>query len=180
MRPFVHGVGVPKRRSAGLTAVVAKTSAGAVVLLLAVVLVANAVSGFDWFGRVAGSVVTEAPGVRSWMNATSRLAGGGDLMDLPPGVDLVRGTGPDPATPEHEPLHTLTVRDLSAVHDDLGRGQGLGGQLGGDYGVSAGAVLVILGGRHQDNDRSPSVAITVRRSPTMSGSGASSGRAPRA
>ena len=57
--------------------------------LATALLVANAVSGFDWFGRVAGSVVTEAPGVRAWMNATSELAGGGDLMDLPPGVDLV-------------------------------------------------------------------------------------------
>ena len=36
----------------------------------------------------------------------------------PAGVDLVHGTGPDPATPEREPLHTLTVHGLSAVHDD--------------------------------------------------------------
>ena len=64
--------------------------------LATALLVANAVSGFDWFGRVAGSVVTEAPGARAWMDATSRLAGGGDLMDLPPGVDLVAGTGPGP------------------------------------------------------------------------------------
>ena len=53
--------------------------------LATALLVANAVSGFDWFGRVAGSVVTEAPGIRAWMNATSELAGGGDLMDLPAG-----------------------------------------------------------------------------------------------
>ena len=39
--------------------------------LATALLVANAVSGFDWFGRVAGSVVTEAPGMRAWMNATS-------------------------------------------------------------------------------------------------------------
>ena len=39
--------------------------------LATALLVANAVSGFDWFGRVAGSVVTEAPGTRAWMNATS-------------------------------------------------------------------------------------------------------------
>ncbi len=63
--------------------------------LATALLVANAVSGFDWFGRVAGSVVTEAPGMRAWMKATSELAGGGDLMDLPPGVDLVGGTAPD-------------------------------------------------------------------------------------
>ncbi|MCD6638852.1 MAG: ABC transporter ATP-binding protein/permease, partial [Nocardioides sp.] len=33
--------------------------------LATALLVANAVSGFDWFGRVAGSVVTEAPGTRA-------------------------------------------------------------------------------------------------------------------
>ena len=68
--------------------------------LATALLVANAVSGFDWFGRVAGSVVTEAPGVRAWMQETSRLAGGGDLMDLPPGMDLVRGSAPAPAAPD--------------------------------------------------------------------------------
>ena len=108
--------------------------------LATALLVANAVSGFDWFGRVAGSVVTEAPGVRSWMNATSRLAGGGDLMDLPPGVDLIRGTGPDPATPQRDPLHTLTVRDLSAVHDD-----GTIGVQGVDLEVHAGELVLLLG-----------------------------------
>ncbi len=108
--------------------------------LATALLVANAVSGFDWFGRVAGSVVTEAPGVRSWMNATSRLAGGGDLMDLPPGVDLIHGTGPDPTTPQREPLHTLTVRDLSAVHDD-----GTLGVQGVDLEVRAGELVLLLG-----------------------------------
>ena len=76
--------------------------------LATALLVANAVSGFDWFGRVAGAVVTEAPGTRAWMNATSALAGGGDLMDLPPGVDLVRGTGPRARPrPDRDPLRTL-------------------------------------------------------------------------
>ncbi|PKH39552.1 ABC-type multidrug transport system, ATPase and permease component [Nocardioides alpinus] len=108
--------------------------------LATALLVANAVSGFDWFGRVAGSVVTEAPGTRAWMNATSRLAGGGDLMDLPPGVDLVHGTGPDPATPERDPLRRLTLRDLSAVHDD-----GTLGVQGVDLEVSAGELVLLLG-----------------------------------
>ncbi|WP_210651498.1 ABC transporter ATP-binding protein [Nocardioides sp. SYSU D00065] len=108
--------------------------------LATALLIANAVSGFDWFGRVAGSVVTEAPGVRAWMNATSELAGGGDLMDLPPGVDLVRGTGPTPAAGEREPLRTLTVRDLSAVHDD-----GTLGVQGVDLEVRAGELVLLLG-----------------------------------
>lgn len=108
--------------------------------LATALLVANAVSGFDWFGRVAGSVVTEAPGTRAWLNATSRLAGGGDLMDLPPGVDLVHGTGPDPAMPEREPLHTLTVRDLCAVHDD-----GTVGVQHVDLEVHAGELVLLVG-----------------------------------
>src|SRR6185437_12294489 len=59
--------------------------------LATALLVTTAVSGFDWFGRVAGAVITEAPGVRAWKDATGRLAGGRDLMALPAGVDLVSG-----------------------------------------------------------------------------------------
>lgn len=86
--------------------------------LATALLVAGAVNGFDWFGRVAGAVVTEAPGTRSWMRTTSRLAGGGDLMHLPPGVDLVHGTAPAPASGVRDPLRTLELRGLTAVHDD--------------------------------------------------------------
>src|SRR3954471_6570113 len=58
-------------------------------------LVGNAVGGFDWFGRVAGMVVTEAPGTRAWQKEASRFAGGADLMDLPARVDLVSGDAPE-------------------------------------------------------------------------------------
>lgn len=108
--------------------------------LATALLVANAVSGFDWFGRVAGSVVTEAPGVRAWMTATSRLAGGGDVMDLPPGVDLVAGTGPTPDSPRRDPLRSLALSDFSAVHDD-----GTIGVQGVDLTVSAGELVLLLG-----------------------------------
>jgi ATP-binding cassette subfamily B protein len=81
-------------------------------------LVAGAVNGFDWFGRVAGSVITEAPGTRAWMRATSRLAGGGDLMRLPEGVDLVNGLAPLPEPTVRDPLRELRLSGLSAIHDD--------------------------------------------------------------
>ena len=108
--------------------------------LATALLVANAVSGFDWFGRVAGSVVTEAPGTRAWMDATSRLAGGGDLMDLPPGVDLVAGTAPPPAPAVRDPLRTLVLRDVSAVHDD-----GTLGVQHVDLDVASGELVLLLG-----------------------------------
>jgi ABC-type multidrug transport system fused ATPase/permease subunit len=108
--------------------------------LATTLLVANAVSGFDWFGRVAGSVVTEAPGVRSWMNATSELAGGGDLMDLPPGMDLVHGTAEEPQPGPREPLQTLRLRNLTAVHDD-----GTIGVQDVDLTVEAGELVLLLG-----------------------------------
>ncbi len=103
-------------------------------------LVANAVSGFDWFGRVAGSVVTEAPGVRAWMNATSELAGGGDLMDLPPGMNLVQGTADEPQPGPRERLQTLSLRGLTAVHDD-----GTIGVQDVDLTVEAGELVLLLG-----------------------------------
>jgi ABC-type multidrug transport system fused ATPase/permease subunit len=86
--------------------------------LATALLVAGAVNGFDWFGRVAGSVITEAPGTRAWMQTTSRLAGGGDLMELPTGVDIVTGDSPAPEPGVRDPLRTLELRGITAVHDD--------------------------------------------------------------
>jgi ABC-type multidrug transport system fused ATPase/permease subunit len=108
--------------------------------LATALLVANAVSGFDWFGRVAGSVVTEAPGTRSWMRATSALAGGGDLMRLPDGIDHVNGVGPAPAEPERDPLHSLGLRGLTAIHDD-----GTIGVRDVDLDVRRGELVLLLG-----------------------------------
>nr|WP_277628153.1 ABC transporter ATP-binding protein [Arsenicicoccus dermatophilus] len=86
--------------------------------LATALLVVSAVNGFDWFGRVAGAVVTEAPGTRAWQVATSRMAGGTDLMTLPEGVDLVAGEAPEPEPMPRVPLDELRLRDLSAVHED--------------------------------------------------------------
>lgn len=108
--------------------------------LATALLVANAVNGFDWFGRVAGSVITEAPGTRAWQQATSRLAGGVDLMDLPPGVDLVAGAAPESAPSDRVPLRRLELRGVDAVHDD-----GTRGVVGVDLTVEAGELVLVLG-----------------------------------
>jgi ABC-type transport system involved in cytochrome bd biosynthesis fused ATPase/permease subunit len=52
------------------------------------------------------------------MDATSRLAGGGDLMRVPAGVDLVHGAAPAPAPAVREPLETIELAGLTAVHED--------------------------------------------------------------
>ena len=103
-------------------------------------LVTTAVNGFDWFGRVAGAVITEAPGVRAWAQETSRLAGGVNLVHLPPGVDLVRGTAPVPPLPQRTPLETLDVSGLTAVHDD-----GTLGVTDVDLHVRSGELVLLLG-----------------------------------
>ncbi len=108
--------------------------------LATTLLVANAVGGFDWFGRVAGTVVTEAPGVRAWMRATSRLAGGGDLMHLPAGVDLPHGEAPEPPDPAREPLDDLRLVGVTVVHDD-----GTVGVRDVDLTVRAGELVLLLG-----------------------------------
>src|SRR3954469_10337035 len=108
--------------------------------LATALLVTTAVAGFDWFGRVAGSVITEAPGVRAWKDATSRLAGGADLLSLPPGVDLIAGTAPVPPLPPRTDLRQLAVVNLTAVHPD--------GTIGVDrvsFAVSAGELVLLLG-----------------------------------
>jgi len=108
--------------------------------LATALMVAGAVNGFDWFGRVAGSVITEAPGTRAWMRATSRLAGGGDLMDLPAGVDLVSGAAPEPAEPIREPLRSVELAGFTAVHDD-----GTIGVRDVDLAIEPGEFVLLLG-----------------------------------
>ena len=103
-------------------------------------LVANAVAGFDWFGRVAGMVVTEAPGTRAWQQETSRFAGGADLMDLPPGVDLVSGEAPEPEPVRRVPLERLELSGFSAIHDD-----GTIGVSDLDLTVQAGELVLLVG-----------------------------------
>jgi ABC-type multidrug transport system fused ATPase/permease subunit len=103
-------------------------------------LVTTAVSGFDWFGRVAGAVITEAPGTRAWKDATSRLAGGQDLMALPAGVDLVSGAAPVPPLPPRTPLRCLDVEALTAVHAD-----GTIGVADATFSVGAGQLVLLLG-----------------------------------
>ncbi|TWS21327.1 ABC transporter ATP-binding protein [Tsukamurella asaccharolytica] len=125
--------------SAGVVAAWAAYSNGIWPLSTAL-LVANAVSGFGWFGRVAGSVVTEAPGTRAWQAETSRFAGGVDLMTVAPDVDLVAGTAPEPPETPRVPLDELVLRDLTAVHDD-----GTIGVEHVDLRVSAGELVLLVG-----------------------------------
>ena len=103
-------------------------------------LVANAVGGFDWFGRVAGMVVTEAPGTRAWQKETSRFAAGADLMDLPSRVDLVSGEAPEPEPVRRVPLERLRLSGFSAVHDD-----GTIGVSNVDLTVEAGELVLLVG-----------------------------------
>ena len=70
------------------------------------------VNGFDWFGRVAGAVITEAPGTRSWQRQTSRFSGGRDLVELPPGLDLVSGVSPAALAGQHDELDRLELRGV--------------------------------------------------------------------
>ncbi|GAB3600069.1 ATP-binding cassette domain-containing protein [Angustibacter peucedani] len=108
--------------------------------LATALLVSGAVNGFDWFGRVAGAVITEAPGTKAWLRATSRFADGRDLMEMPPGLDLVHGVAPQAAPGAVEPLEQLELVGLTAVHDD--------GTLGAsdvDLVVRRGELVLLLG-----------------------------------
>ncbi|MFD6177308.1 MULTISPECIES: ATP-binding cassette domain-containing protein [unclassified Isoptericola] len=108
--------------------------------LATALLVANAVNGFGWFGVVAGAVVTEAPGTRSWQRATGRFAAGTDLMDLPAGVDLLTGEAPLPAPGPRRALERLRLEGVTAVHDD-----GTIGVSDVDLEVRRGELVLLLG-----------------------------------
>lgn len=108
--------------------------------LATALLIAGAVNGFDWFGRVASAVVTEAPGTRAWQAATSKFAGGVDLLTIPDGVDLVAGKAPAPAETARVGLDRLTLRGFSAVHED-----GTIGVEGVDLEICRGELVLLLG-----------------------------------
>ena len=108
--------------------------------LATALLVAGTVGGFEWFGRVAGAVITEAPGTRAWHQEISRLAGGAELMDLPAGVNLVTGSAPRPAPSSAQPLEKFALRNLSVIHDD-----GTIGVHGIDLDVRRGELVLVVG-----------------------------------
>lgn len=108
--------------------------------LASALLVSGAVLGFDYFGSVAAAVVTDAPGTRAWQQATSRFAGGADLMDVPPGVDLVVGVAPPPAGAARIPLQRLELRRFTAIHGDGSRGV-----VDVDLTIAAGELVLLLG-----------------------------------
>ena len=108
--------------------------------LASTLLVAGAVAGFNWFGVVAGAVVTEAPGTRSWLQATASFAAGADLVDEQPGVDLRAGLAPPPAPDRRDRLDRLELRGVGAVHDD-----GTIGVADVDLTVERGELVLLLG-----------------------------------
>ncbi|MFC6008862.1 ATP-binding cassette domain-containing protein [Angustibacter luteus] len=108
--------------------------------LATALLVSGAVMGFDWFGRVAGAVITEAPGTRAWQRATTRFADGRDLMDLPAGLDLVTGQAPAVEHGDRQRLQDLELVGFTAVHDD-----GTLGVSDVDLVVQRGELVLLLG-----------------------------------
>jgi len=109
--------------------------------LATALLVSTTVSGFGWFGVVAGAAVTEVPVARRWLQAAGELSGSRDLTSLPDGVDLTSGTAPAPLVPSRVPLQRLSLESVSAVHDD-----GTVGVENVDLQVPRGS-LVLLAGR---------------------------------
>nr|WP_216645313.1 ABC transporter ATP-binding protein [Isoptericola halotolerans] len=110
--------------------------------LATTLLVTAAVGGFAYFGVVAGAVITEAPGTRNWLRATSSFAAGADLTRLPEGVDLTTGAAPRPrVVPTPEPrFEHLDLRGVEAVHDD-----GTIGVTDVDLRVERGELVLLLG-----------------------------------
>ena len=103
-------------------------------------LLASSIAGFEFFGRVAGAVVTQAPGTRAWIEATSAFSGGGQLVDLPAGVDLVAGSAPAPAALAPVTRSAWELRELTSVHDD-----GTVGVRGVSLALAPGELVLLLG-----------------------------------
>ncbi|WP_219418840.1 ATP-binding cassette domain-containing protein [Pseudonocardia nigra] len=108
--------------------------------LATALLVSTAVAGSGWFGVVFGAAVTEVPIARRWLQATSDLSGGIDLVAVPPGVDLTAGAAPAPPSVGRVPLKRLRLDEVTAVHDD-----GTVGAEGVSLEVDAGSLVLLTG-----------------------------------
>lgn len=113
--------------------------------LATTLLVSGSALGFSWYGIVAGAVITEAPGSRSWLKATNAFADGADLVGLPAGVSLVTGEAPDPSSAvesdETTEFERLDLQDVTVMHDD----DGTIGVSGIDLTVRRGELVLLLG-----------------------------------
>jgi len=109
--------------------------------LTTTLLVTSTALGFVWFGIVAGAVVTEAPGVRSWQVATQKFAGGGDIVARPVGADLVSGVASPPQPDPSVPFQTLQLRDFTVRYDD----DGTIGAADVNLEVNRGEIVLLLG-----------------------------------
>ena len=108
--------------------------------LATALLVTTTVAGSGWFGTVFAAAVIEAPVARRWLQAVSDLAGGIDLVALPPGVDLTTGTAPTPPLVGRVPLKRLTLEGVTALHDD-----GTVGVSNVDLTIEAGSLVLLTG-----------------------------------
>jgi ATP-binding cassette subfamily B protein len=84
--------------------------------------------------------VMTAPVAREWLRAVTDLAGSDDVVRLPAGIDLVRGTAPAPERPPKEALRRVSVQGFTAVHDD-----GTVGVEDVDLEVDAGELVLLTG-----------------------------------
>jgi ABC-type multidrug transport system fused ATPase/permease subunit len=109
--------------------------------LATTLLVSSTAMGFVWYAIVAGAIITDAPGARSWQVATQQFAGGANLIALPAGVDLVRGSAPLPPPDVHKPFDTLQLRDMTVRYDD----DGTIGAENVNLTVKSGQIVLLLG-----------------------------------
>ncbi|MEQ3552483.1 ABC transporter ATP-binding protein [Pseudonocardia nematodicida] len=103
-------------------------------------LVSTTLGGAGFLGQVCAAAVVETPIARRWLAAIAPFAGAADPTRLPPGVDLVAGTAPEPEPATREPLRRLTLEKVTAVHDD-----GTVGVEGVDLHVDAGSLVLVTG-----------------------------------
>jgi len=104
-------------------------------------MISSTAFGFIYLAMVAGRVVNEAPGTRSWQVATQKFAGGADLTALPTGVSLISGAAPKPAADAAVPFESLELHDVAVQFDD----DGSIGVSDVDLTVHRGEVVLLLG-----------------------------------
>jgi ABC-type multidrug transport system fused ATPase/permease subunit len=93
-----------------------------------------------WFAWTTASLISQLPSARVWTRRTVAMCGVGAYSAPVPGVDLLAGTAPAPATASRNRLRRLDLTGFSAVHED-----GTVGVHNVDLRVERGQLVLIVG-----------------------------------
>ena len=105
-----------------------------------VLIIVSTLGAARWFAWTTASLVAQLPSARVWTARTVAMSGVAAYSAPVPGVDIVRGTAPEPPVADRTPLRRLDLVGFGAVHED-----GTLGVRDVDLTVRPGELVLVVG-----------------------------------